>query len=382
MKYFSTLMVFLVSNLLYSTLSFALPNSPVDNSVAVINLRSNCIEGGVEINNCFNNLPGLLDWVWDVRKPSSASPLLVNIGPGKFDAKPGLSQDSGSFCINAGHVTFRGAGQERTMISAPADSGVFGITVKNCDSLAFENLTLNGGPSLYGFMWSGNGSSTYTNVILTANGFAWYDNDCVNNNNSVHYFFGSKIIASSDAYGNTVGYVTFCATTWFYGSEIKAIGTQTSARVNAILANGGEVHVYGSAIRALTEENIPASDITAVNAMGASQVHIHGTGIDVITDTSSDVTSLAVSGGAKIHASEASYVLQSNGGLHTRLANNGGTFQAPFLWQQDVPTGLRSEHGADMLISTNITSEQPHIILYSDKCPSKWFDSTLNQCKQ
>lgn len=352
-----------------------------DINAAAINLRTNCIENGIEITNCFNNLPDLLDWTWGIRTPAANNPLLVNIGPGIFYGKPDDSFFGGSFCRNNGYVTFRGAGQEHTTISASLGNALGGITVATCDSLAFEDLTIDGGNAVYGFLWTGNGSSTYSNVALTSRKlFAWYDGNCTGNDSSEHYFFSSKITSTSD--GNAVGYLSSCATTWFYGSEIKAIATKNSDTATSIVSQGGEIHVYGSAIRALADTGVSPANLTAVVATGGgSEIHIHGTGIDVIADTNTDVTALSVDNGGFIHASESSYVMETNGGTKTRIKNVNGNIQAPYLWQGDTPPGITSIHGADMALTTDNTDGQPHIVVYSNTCPSKWFDSTLNQCR-
>ncbi len=374
----------LISGALMCFSQAVLSANTADIDADIISLRTDCNVDGAAISNCFNNLPDLQTWIWDERAPNAANPLLINIGPGVFYSKTSSSQSEGAFCKNSGHVTFRGAGQDKTIITVPANGTPFsGLSVKNCEALNFESLTLDGADSFYGFYWSGDGSSIYTNVTLKGRGYAWYDNDCSRIGGSEHYFFNSKIISETPSFGGvTSAYVTFCSITWFYGSEIKSIGTNNSYAIKTIHLNGGEVHVYGSSIRAITDSGISADTITAVEAISEnSNIHIHGTGIDVITDTNSDITSLTASAGASIHASESSYVLKTNGGTKTRLSNNGGNIQAPYMWYGETPPAITSIHGSDIAITKDSPDGQPHFAIYSDACPDKWFDSTINQCR-
>jgi hypothetical protein len=92
--------------------------------------------------NCFNSFDSLLSWMWGTRNPSAANPLAVDIGLGTFLTPSGFA----ALCaanppLSRGWVTFRGAGQDRTVISggpvfAPA------IYVLHCTELNFQDLTV------------------------------------------------------------------------------------------------------------------------------------------------------------------------------------------------------------------------------------------------
>lgn len=78
----------------------------------VVRLRSDCLDEAPPA--CFTDSGSLMTWLWGTRNPSAASPVLVDIGPGEFTR---LDCPSGM-----GHVTFRGSGQDNTVIRGGAKS--------------------------------------------------------------------------------------------------------------------------------------------------------------------------------------------------------------------------------------------------------------------
>jgi hypothetical protein len=59
-------------------------SAAVDNDAAVVQVRSQCMESGAALNNCFTDTYSLATWMKDIRRPNAAKPLEVRIGPGTF----------------------------------------------------------------------------------------------------------------------------------------------------------------------------------------------------------------------------------------------------------------------------------------------------------
>jgi hypothetical protein len=143
------------------------------------------------------------------------------------------------------------------------------------------------------------------------------------------------------------------------------------------------VHVYGSVIRAIPDDGTNISNVTAVTATNSADIHVHGTGIDVISAQANDIVALKASNGGHIHANESSYVLQTGaGGTVTRISNDGGTIMAPYLWQNGpTPPSIVSVTGADTVVYTNTGDGHPHMAVYDSSCASNWFDINTNTCQ-
>ncbi len=54
----------------------------IDNNAAIVQLRQSCVEDGLNLSNCFTDMPTLNTWVWNTRQPDQANPLLIEMGPG------------------------------------------------------------------------------------------------------------------------------------------------------------------------------------------------------------------------------------------------------------------------------------------------------------
>lgn len=355
-----------------------------DNNTDTVFLKKDCSN----TSNCATTLASLIPWIWNTRLPDNTNPLLVKIGTGTF-----LTHDnspfSGSFCNNSGFVTFMGSGKENTVIK---NSGTFnGISINNCQNLSFQDLTFDFQTTVYGIFWRGDGNSNYNNIQLLGGGAAWYDEAC--STKSTHYFIGSQIRAKSFQFGLTSAYLTRCAETWFIGSELTA--ESDGKPVFTVFAEGNsknkpEVHIYGSSLRATSPAGINITDpynqsngLTAAYSSNAS-VHIHGTGIDLISQEGNNLIALQSKKGGSIHANQSAYVMQTgSGGSKTRLAATGdGKIMAPYVWGDvSIPSGVTSMHGADISVSTDNLDQQPHLLIYSENCVSNWFDSTANKCR-
>ncbi len=359
MSVFSSLMVFQTAN------------AAVDNNAEQVLLSKSCSENGVALNNCFTDLPTLDTWVWGTRNPTAASPLLVNIGPGTFQGR--------FTCNGSGYVSLQGAGMGTSIIENDSTP----ILVSRCVNMAFSDMTIRNTGNLFGVEWRNGGNSIWTNVHLDMIGYAWYESTgtgCGSRAPGEHHWFNSRITARSAA-GSSTAYYAPCDVSWFYGSEIVAIANINSGGVRTITAPGGEVHVYGSVIRALSNAGVTTSEIKAVYASSGGEIHVHGTGIDLISAEANDVIALQADAGSLIHAEQSAFVLQTAGGTAIRVRNNGGTIKASYLWEEGAtPPNIVSSNGADMAVATNTPDGQPHLVIYSSACTSKWFDTVTGAC--
>lgn len=282
--------------------------------------------------------------------------------------------------------------------------GTYGTGIQgegDCINFNVQDLTVKGG--LFGIQWIGGGSSRWTNVSVIASwrGYAWTES-CAGTNSSnraVHYWFNSRLSSKLKTY------IVFCSENWFFGSEILAIGTSFFGQGIPFIvaaqdtAAKPEVHVYGSVIRAIAPpggsfptpfgSGINVAGIIALAAGRNADVHVHGTGIDVIgNELPNSIAALVAWDGGKIHANEAAYNLDpgTGGGTVTRIikdTNPATHVHAPYLWpEHTTPPNITSVTGADMAVVTSGTSDgQPHLVIYSRTCASKWYDTVDKLCR-
>jgi hypothetical protein len=356
----------------------------IDPAAPVVLLRTSCNDGaGGTLNNCFDNSGDLLGWIFGIRNPSATLPLLVEIGPGTFEGM-------GCTGPNRGHITFRGSGRDNTVLTSP-----YGFTGENCDALAFEDMTISG--TLIGVAWFKGGSSNWANVEIRGVYRAWYDaidntgQKCTNEQGT-HKFFSStiRLDVPNGIGGDVHAIFNKCGKNWLWGSEIVAEGMTGLPLGILSLGAGNETHVYGGNIRVMPDASAPIGTLIAIRSGNSAQVHVHGTGIDVIANNASTVTALDAYSSGEIHASETAYVLKAGtGGLVNRISNGNGHIHAPYQWQH-VPDPITvpnftSKDGADQ--ATVMVDGYPHSAIYSTKCATdtgntaKWYDTVDKICR-
>lgn len=367
----------------------------IDVNAPVVQLRDlatgGCVEAGNTLNNCFTSMADLVNWINSTRKPNASKPLLVNIGPGQF---------TGFSCLNGGYTTLRGAGRSNTTIGGPTD--YVGVSVSNCTKLDFQDLKVTHKTNAFNTVfWQGSGTSNWSNVDVIGGSYAWVDTDSTTTANScslagrsTHYWFSSRIVATTDV-GLTKGYIAQCSISWFFGSEITASVTAAGSADSIALRvsnNYSEAHVYGSVIRAISPAGISAP-LVAVHADNGGAIHIHGTGIDVISVEPSPILALTASGNGMIHANEAAYNLSTGaGGTITRVSNSGGHIHAPYLWaQHSSPPAVATVRGADMAVEDDCAASgcqsvgsETHLLISNDSCTGAggpWFDVVTGRCR-
>jgi hypothetical protein len=361
-----------------------------DSNSAIVKLRTSCTESGLPVSNCFEHMTDLLNWINTIRtpKPSAAYPLLVDIGPGKFDTFA---------CVNMSNISLHGSGRDVTFFA-----GGSGITSSGCTDMSFQDFTVSGTSTFGAIYWNGGGNSHWSNVNVFGMGYAWVDGSSgvCSTPSGKHYWSGSRIVATPKPYNQFAsGYVSFCDESWFFGSEIGSklsTGSPPVQRASALeMIHGGSAHVYGSVLTVTSEQGVILPDaslpinplaihtgLAAVYADSGSAIHLHGTGIDVTSVEPNKIAALLVRNMGMVHANGAAYNLSSPG-LVTRIMNeDGADVMAPYQWQNlSSPPNIVSVTGADTMVLTGTSDGHPHSLIYDNNCPpSHWYDSTNHGC--
>lgn len=358
----------LLSCLVFSSNTFAV----IDSNAPVVQLQhpsnGNCMSAGAPLNNCFTTFTSLNSWII-TRAPTATTPLLVQVGPGNFT--------KGTFtCNGLGNITLQGAGRQNTILAG-------GMSLTDCNNLSVSDMTITGG---YGAItWSGTGVTRWTNVEVIGQGQGWYETngfvgDC-DQSQTKHYWFNSHIEATPHLTEATA-YLTWCGESWFFGSELVSSVTASANNVYAIQVNGtGEAHLYGSVVRTLISSSGGGNGPFGAVYANGGMIHLHGTGIDMISQIAVPIVALTANAGGMIHANGVGYFLSTAGGATvTRIENDGGTIMAPYLWEEGTaPQNINSADGADMQVITSSTGH-PHVIVIDSTCPSMWFDTATQAC--
>lgn len=250
---------------------------------SVVYVKQDCDTQPGEIDNCFESMRKLSDerdgWIWRVRNPSAAAPLVVKIGPGSFgtftcparrwqdDYRSQIFANAGLFETQdleawaaaepAGHVSLQGSGRgisiledfptnptnEEGEAEGQLSSGFF---AHDCVEIAVSDLTVRG--SRYGAAWAGGGSSTWTDVDMDlypdrgSVNSAWFGqcdsqtnqadtwDGCVDpippyvngRDRPVHFYHGVRVRGFGGLSGQFgAAFVEDCGENWFYGGEIS-----------------------------------------------------------------------------------------------------------------------------------------------------------------
>ena len=374
------------------------PVAVFDDNAATVHLRFSCSEGGKPVDNCYEatEMKALFTWITTVRKPNAAAPLTVQIGEGQFltdqipfPTRQTKMQGITLYCDAAtgfeGYITFQGTGRTSTVIGHNGNGDAYTLIVDACEGLAFKDLKLRGYGNSGGLvLWTGGGSSVWEDVDTDSQFSTWSSRaGACGTTRGKHYWFSSRI-SNTHTFLHAVAYQEECDESWFFGSEIQNTATAgvTGPAVFSII-NAGEVHVYGGVIRSNATGQLPEGvALKAVMIGGGGNIHIHGTGIDVISDVVNDIIVLDIGVGGTVHAMEAAYNLSTASGTITRIQNNGGMAMASYAWQSgSEPPAITSVTGADTAMITNTSDGHPHQVVYDSSCSSKWYDTTIGACR-
>lgn len=354
-------------------------SAAIDPAAEVIKVKKLCTENNIALNNCFTNLTDLTNWMAGTRKPNASKPLRVEIGPGTFTDS--LSIQCNSAGGYTGYTSFEGAGNGQTIIKGLSYNAP--VTIGACTDMSFSHLTING--TLYGGVsWGGGGNSKWNDIEIIAAARGWYEGNCSSTRGS-HYWYGSKITATA-AFTLAATYRATCDESWFFGSEITvSVPTNQSGNGAAVSASAnGIIHIYGSVLRGFIDGSgsVSAARVGNIeNSTTGGEIHIHGTGIDLISQTGRNVEALNASANGMIHANTSAYNMDTTG-TKTRIVNAGGHVHASYLWEEHTEApNITSVNGADMAVVTNTSDGQPHLVIYSSNCASKWFDTVIRACR-
>jgi len=380
--------------LLLSIFLSSVATAAIDDNASVVNLRISCLDGdGSTLNNCFTGMTTLQNWVDNVR-PNPNDVLSIEIGPGTWNTP---------FTCNSGrNITLRGSGRENTIINT---TGPALLLFSDCN-INVQDIKIVGTLNAITVTGGGVGVTTWTNVDVEGLGYGWSEG-CSAGNQSKHFWFSSRI-RTKTAFGLARSYST-CSENWFFGSEITTIATESNTEAVALVMAGSETHVYGSVVRAISEPGVtlePASASGAKTVKGMvtvaaydSEIHIHGTGIDLISAEPNDVIALlAADPASMVHTNASSFSLSTGqGGKITRIKNDyNADVSSPFMWKQseEPPTNFVSQNGADMIVETKCdstgchpipTQNETHLLIYNDSCNyadhGPWFDVVTGKCR-
>ena len=372
----------------------------IDNNATTVKLREACNEGPgtPTLNNCFTTISGangLEDWIENKR--TTSDPLVVEIGPGTFE----------NFnCRTKNDITLKGSGPDRSILVGGLLT--YGIQAWDCERFHVQDLTVKA-PG-FALVWNGTGSSRWTNVTIEGGSLgSWVDGLAADGcpkvtdaDKPVHYWFNSRLL------GTGQNYIAKCSENWFFGSEILTTGKSGAASSAFVVGNSGvdttakpEVHVYGSVVRVIvgTGDSYPVptpgavQGVIAVVANKDADVHLHGTGIDVINagGLGNTIAALSAYGGGSIHANGAAYNLKKgNNGNVVRIIKDAlpaTRVHAPYMWNENTtPPDVTSVTGADTAVITSGTSDdRPHLLVYDSNCDAnssnKWYDTTDKVCR-
>lgn len=399
-------------------LQMAQANTPAD--VDTVTLRTSCTEnnGAIQIPNCFTSMDEVDIWLKTVRLPGPNKPTLVNIGPGSF---------IGWECSSS-NVTLRGAGRDQTIFGMRVyDIGSPLSIVPGCTNLNVQDMTIDGRLDLTGGLNPSRGVQTsnpnaitaWTNVEIVGPTYGWLDvNTACVGSVGKHIFFSTRIRATGTGSSVSRAYSAQCGQAWFWGSQLSAelINNATSAFV--LEAKNAEIHLYGSNASLQLAPNTTAQGYQALSnggirghylmsALQGSEIHIHGTGLDLIHKGSGTADMLYADADPKshFHATASGFNIHISGtGKVQRLAGPG-RIEAPYTWGQNtVPPLSTTSNGVATLISRNgadsyiesdcpltgncsLGGTYPHEMIYRANCAGTainegpWFDMTTKACR-
>ncbi|MHB8624532.1 MAG: hypothetical protein ACYC9J_15345 [Sulfuricaulis sp.] len=406
--------VFINSFALLILVSPSWANAPAD--ATVVNLRTTCTEGGVQVPNCFTTMSDVDNWLRNVRQAGPTNPALVEIGPGTF----------GDWNCQSSNVTLRGAGRDRTILQETGSDAAITVDT-NCTNLNVQDLTLDGSQALvYGGvrLVKLDAITAWTNVEIIGSRYAWIEDSLggCQSHAGQHSFFSTRITAVGGGIGSTtIGYWATCATSWFWGSQITAsVVAGSESNVRALLAIEAEVHLYGSNVRLILPSNVaavPASGVqngtALMSATSSSVIHIHGTGLDVDHAGTGRADVLYADSTSHFHANAAGFSIHVTGSGMVNRIDGVGIVEAPYIWganvapplstsQSGVQT-LASRDGMDSFIETNCplttttacsaganlppASQYPRLMVYRAECTGTgatqgpWFDTVQSSCR-
>jgi hypothetical protein len=178
----------------------------------------------------------------------------------------------------------------------------------------------------------------------------------------------------------------------------------------ALEAHNAEVHFYGSDVRLLLPAGSNVNGHFLIAALDGSEIHIHGTDLDVIHKGTGTADMLYADSTSHFHANASGFNIHVSGtGKVQRLAG-AGRIEAPYTWGENTEAPLSttlngietliSRNGADRYTETDCQPNGncssggsfPHDMVYLASCADlpggltanqgPWFDMTTKACRQ
>ncbi len=380
------LMILSLWILLFSTSALA----AIDPTADKVSLRTSCTVNNNALDDCFTNWWTLYSWISTTRLPNANGPLEVDIGPGTFGPNVAAGFTGITVSCNpskgfTGYISFVGAGSNQTILTGQGTGNSSPFNVFSCTNLNFSHLQISSLNTYGAVEWNGGGISHWDDVQLNGIGRAWYEGTC-GATPGEHTWNNSQVTAIA-AFDVADTYQASCDESQFYGSDITVevpssvtAFTGPGAAVVAV-ASTGIIHLYGSHLVAQIDGGGAQSNyVSAALATNGGMIHIHGTGIDVISNDGMNITALAAGSGGMIHAPASAYYMSTTG-IETRIHNGGGMIMAPYLWPEGAtPPAVVSANGSDQVVITATSDGHPHLLVYDNTCPSAWYDTVLRVC--
>jgi len=385
----------------------AYENLPDNGSMPdVIQLRKDCTNSNPDLKNCADNMQDMLNWLWNIRRPSATSPVHIQVGPGNFEP---FSCSAGTG--NNGYVSLTGAGPGKTVF-VKGGTSMEGVLVDSCVDLEFKDLGVRSDLGT-GIRWTGGGNSRWVNVDVNGRTAAWSDT-CLEEK-PVHFWFNSRLVSPSG--GNWV-YQANCGEHWIYASDVELQITNITATggPSVIWAkNNGDIRMFGSTVRATIPPGLGGENyqplrrgidyITGIYVSDGGRFHMHG-GI-ISLNAKSSAMNYAVMGITETrngfaHTPDTAFNLTPAGtGEIFRLwtDNQSSNVHSPFLWPPGIkPPNINPVNGsligADLFVETdcdssgncetaNVDNQRSHMMIYDTRCTisGPWFDSTRGKCR-
>lgn len=405
----------------FQIISFVLPITITSHSYAgidpdtpVIHLRTTCneIQNSAPINNCFTNTNDVVNWL-DNERNQNAGPVSIEIGAGIF---------GGFTCRAHNNISLKGSGPGITILRGFGSAGIEG---NNCFNFNVQDLTAES--TFISIRWNNGGTTTWSNVhalpnsfellpyVTKGNAYGWSETcgQTTKENRAIHRWVSSRIVTT----GKTA-YLAACSENWFFGTQLTASGSGFADGIRGITVaafisddvTSPEAHIYGGNIQVIADSSVSFDSVSAAGdgkgiiatVVGKrGELHIHGTGIDVIGNANNnDIAALGVANGGFIHASVSSYVMKTGSdGRSFRILNEGGnsgTVRAPYTWDEKILTSTNppiivSDNGKDTVVENvcidapTCSEIRPHVMVYTNQCNDiggPWFDTTANICRQ
>ena len=373
----------------------------------VLELSKDC--GTTPAPPCFeDDIAGLLDEIHNPTGgravPSATNPVTVEVGPGTFD----LSDLTIPYCDGVSNLTYRGAGIGSSVFTGGgwnngSEGGTFAVELVDCGSVEFQHLAIvaDGTSSVSGVRFQGDGTSRWRDVLIDAQIVAWYDKGSTSSDDSVHYWWDSKLVANPKAttpffFGATL--YGGSSTQSFFGCHLEADREPGAfaASFGNIYANADvQYEFFASRLFSRSQGqtwNVFLGPILGGGPAGAN-VNFHGGEIEI--ESTGGATALRTIA-ASIRSRGTRFTI--NGTTKQRIAVLGGspTIDSPYSHgtgaDPPVLPGSYSLEGQDTFLETdcsgtlcNDTSQgaEHHLLSFDPGCNTAgpWRDTKTGSCR-